>query len=64
MSGSLILGFAAAHGWREADEIWEMSRLDERWQEEQWGVDDEARESSELKKAAFMHAKRFYQFSS
>lgn len=64
MSGSLVLGFAAAEGWREAAEVWEMSRLDERWQEEQWGVDDEARESSEIKKAAFMHAERFYQFSS
>jgi len=64
MSGSLVLGFAAAQGWREAAEIWEMSRLDERWQEEQWGVDDEARESSELKKTAFMHAERFYRFSS
>ncbi len=63
MSGSLILGFAAAEGWRDAGDIWEMSRLDERWQEEQWGVDDEARESSEIKKVAFLHAKRFYQFS-
>ena len=42
ISGSLVLGFAAAHGWRGADEIWQLSRLDERWQEEQWGVDEEA----------------------
>lgn len=64
MSGSLILGFAAAHGWRDAADIWQMSRLDERWQEEQWGVDEEARESSEVKRAAFMHAQQFYVFSS
>ena len=32
MSGSLILGFAAAAGWRSAAEIWTLSRLDETWQ--------------------------------
>lgn len=63
MSGSLILGFAAAHGWRDAGKIWDISQLDERWQEEQWGVDDEARATSELKRDAFIHAKRFYDFS-
>ncbi len=64
MSGSLILGFAAALGWRDAEQIWQISRLDERWQEEQWGVDEEARETSELKRDAFLHAKRFYDLSS
>lgn len=63
MSGSLILGFAAAAGWRDADAIWTMSRLDELWQEEQWGVDDEAQEMAEVKRQAFLHAKRFYDFS-
>ncbi|WP_293573359.1 ATP12 family chaperone protein [Phaeobacter sp.] len=63
MSGSLILGFAAARGWRPADEIWALSRLDEQWQEEQWGRDDEAHATAELKREAFMHAKRFYDFS-
>lgn len=60
LSGSLILGFAAAGGWREADEIWQMSRLDELWQEEQWGADDEAQEAAEVKRQAFLHAKRFF----
>lgn len=63
MSGSLVLGFAAAHNWRDADEIWRISRLDETWQEEQWGVDDEAQETAELKRRAFLHAKSFYDFS-
>lgn len=60
LSGSLILGFAAARGWREADDIWQLSRLDETWQQEQWGADDEAVEQAELKRQAFLHAKRFH----
>lgn len=60
MSGSLVLGFAAAHNWRTADDIWQISRLDETWQEEQWGVDEEAQETAELKRSAFLHAKSFY----
>lgn len=63
LSGSLILGFAAARGWRSADEIWEISRLDENWQVEQWGHDDEAHTVAETKKAAFLHAKRFFDLS-
>ncbi|WP_170476989.1 ATP12 family chaperone protein [Ruegeria arenilitoris] len=63
LSGSLILGFAAAHGWREASEIWTISRLDELWQIEQWGHDDEADAVSETKRAAFLHAKRFFDLS-
>ncbi|ATF16985.1 ATP12 family chaperone protein [Phaeobacter gallaeciensis] len=63
MSGSLVLGFAAAKGWRPADQIWEMSRLDELWQEQQWGQDEEAQATADLKRHAFLHAKRFYDFS-
>ncbi|NVK13934.1 MAG: ATPase [Rhodobacteraceae bacterium] len=63
ISGSLILGFAAASGWRSADEIWQLSRLDERWQEEQWGEDEEAQAAAEVKRQEFLHAKRFYDFS-
>ncbi|AVO38094.1 ATP12 family chaperone protein [Pukyongiella litopenaei] len=60
LSGSLVLGFAAAQGWRDADAIWRLSRLDESWQEDQWGRDDEAHDASEVKRAAFLHAKRFW----
>ncbi|WP_164661593.1 ATP12 family chaperone protein [Tropicibacter sp. Alg240-R139] len=63
LSGSLILGFAAARNWREADEIWRISRLDELWQEEQWGVDEEATEQAEIKRQSFLHAKRFFDVS-
>ncbi|MFY0311908.1 ATP12 family chaperone protein [Leisingera sp. D0M16] len=63
ISGSLILAFAAAHGWRGAEEIWLLSRLDERWQEEQWGEDEEAAAAAEVKRQEFLHAKRFFDFS-
>jgi chaperone required for assembly of F1-ATPase len=60
MSGSLILGFAAASNWRAPEEIWELSQLDERWQEEQWGEDEEATAATAVKRRAFLHAKRFF----
>ncbi|UWR88732.1 ATP12 family chaperone protein [Phaeobacter inhibens] len=63
MSGSLVLGFAATRSWRPTDQIWEMSRLDELWQEQQWGRDEDAQATADLKRAAFLHAKRFYDFS-
>ncbi len=63
LSGSLILGFGAAMEWREAEEIWRLSQLDETWQQEQWGVDEDAQAMSEVKRQAFLHAKRFYDLS-
>ncbi|MBK0329671.1 ATPase [Rhodobacteraceae bacterium F11138] len=63
LSGSLVLGLAAARDWRDANEIWTMSRLDELWQQEQWGPDEEALQMAETKRQAFLHAKRFFAFS-
>ena len=59
LTGSLVLGFAAFLTTRSADEIWEVSRLDERWQEAQWGIDEEARQIEALKRASFDDARRF-----
>ena len=56
LSGSLVLGFATAMDWRPAQEVWELSRLDEQWQEEQWGEDDEAKADQKVKNQAFLHA--------
>ncbi|MCL6283590.1 ATPase [Ruegeria sp. 2012CJ41-6] len=63
LSGSLLLGFATALDWRDADEIWHLSRIDEHWQEDQWGSDDEATAHAELKRQSFLHAKRFFDLS-
>ncbi|MDF1707777.1 MAG: ATPase [Paracoccaceae bacterium] len=63
LSGSLILGFAAQMDHLSADEIWRLSRLDEDWQIEQWGADDEAEALAEAKRSAFLHAKSFHDLS-
>lgn len=60
LSGSLVLGFAAARRARSADEIWTLSRLDELWQEEQWGEDEDATALAVIKHAAFLHAVRMF----
>ena len=60
MSGSLILGLAATQNFESPEALWERSRVDERWQAEQWGDDDEALEVEAKKKTEFLHAARFY----
>ena len=60
LSGSLVLGFAATMDARPADELWTISRLDELWQEEQWGEDEEATAMALIKRDAFLHAKRMF----
>lgn len=60
LSGSLLLGFAAIHGAKTPEELWQVSRIDEQWQEDQWGADDEATKHTLLKKQAFLHAARFH----
>ncbi len=60
LSGSLVLGFAAARDWRSAEDIWMLSRLDEMWQEEQWGRDEDAHAQATRKRSEFLHAKRFF----
>lgn len=60
LSGSLILGFAVVFKWKDPESTWVLSRLDEIWQRELWGRDDEADALSETKRQAFLHAARFY----
>ncbi|WP_238365574.1 ATP12 family chaperone protein [Mesobacterium pallidum] len=59
MSGSLVLGLAAARDVAPAQEIWDLSRVDEDWQAEQWGIDEEAAETAAYKRGEFLQAKRF-----
>lgn len=60
LSGSLILAFATITERCSPEDAWEVSRIDETWQAEQWGEDEEAREIMLLKRAAFLHADRVY----
>lgn len=60
ISGSLIMGLAAIEGHTSAEALWDASRVDETWQEEQWGEDEEAQELAESKRRDFLHALRFF----
>lgn len=60
LSGSLIIGFAAIYDFLPIETLWERSRIDEQWQINQWGEDEEAAELAEIKRIAFLNAKIFY----
>ena len=58
ISGSLALGLAVVKGRLSAAEAWALSRVDEDWQIEQWGVDDEAKELADSKRETFLLVER------
>ncbi|MEX5730116.1 chaperone required for assembly of F1-ATPase [Rhodovulum iodosum] len=60
LSGSLVIGLAATEDWADPEDLWARSRIDETWQQELWGADEEAVEAAETKKAAFLQARRFF----
>jgi len=64
ISGSLVLALAVADQWLTAQEAWRLSRLDEHWQAEVWGRDEEAEVLEAARHEGFLHAERFYRFSS
>jgi chaperone required for assembly of F1-ATPase len=63
MSGSLVLALAVMTQYISAAEGWRLSRIDEDWQAEKWGDDEEATELADIKKTAFLDAARFFQMS-
>ncbi len=60
MSGSLIIGFATTYKLLPVSDLWRCSRIDEDWQIDKWGEDDEEITTSKGKKMGFEHAARFY----
>ena len=60
ISGSLVIGFADTAGVADPDALFDLSRIDENWQVEQWGEDDEATEIAAKKRGEFLHAHNFY----
>lgn len=60
ITGSLILGLAVADRRLTADEAFSISRIDEQWQAELWGVDDEAAALEAFKRAGLQEAARFW----
>lgn len=60
ISGSLIIGLAVAYGRLDVDEAYEISRIDEAFQIEQWGEIEEALEHIAKRARGFRSAARFY----
>ncbi len=60
MSGSLIIALALLDRFAPPEALWDASRVDEDWQIEQWGADEEAEKLTAGRKAAFLQAARFY----
>ena len=56
ISGSLVLGLAVATKHLSAEAVWPLSRIDETWQEEQWGIDEAANTAAEVKRSDFLKA--------
>lgn len=62
ISGSLVLALATTKSLLELEELWSRAILDELWQEQQWGEDEEALAFRSRKKNDFFHAARFFAF--
>lgn len=60
LSGSLLIGLSATEPGADPQELWRLSRIDEDWQAELWGEDEEAHEATEAKRRDFLHAHRFW----
>lgn len=60
ISGSLIVGFAVIRGRLSAEDGFSVSRIDEAWQDEIWGVDEEAAALEAARRVAFHEAAQFY----
>jgi chaperone required for assembly of F1-ATPase len=58
LSGSLVLGLAVRRGALDAEAAWELSRIDETWQAEQWGLDSQAEAAAARRRADFLRAAR------
>lgn len=58
ISGSLVLGLAVSAGRLEVADALALSRLDDDWQIEQWGEDEEASKTAAIKAQEFAEAAR------
>ncbi|MEL6375780.1 MAG: ATP12 family protein [Pseudomonadota bacterium] len=62
LSGSFIIGLAAIENHLSPESLWQISRVDETWQQEQWGEDEDALETARYKESEFLQAKQFYDY--
>ena len=63
ISGSLVLALAVTKKRLTAAEAWDISRIDETFQAEEWGEDEQAVEAAEIKRDAFLFAESFLEAS-
>ena len=63
LPGSLILGLAVIRGRITGAEAFALSRIDEDFQAEQWGRDDEANDAAENRRRAILSSERFWHLS-
>ncbi|WP_265499313.1 ATP12 family chaperone protein [Paracoccus beibuensis] len=61
--GSLVLGLAVIRGRLSAAEAHRLSRIDEDFQIERWGADEEAAEAAEERRLSMEWAERLWQLS-
>lgn len=59
LAASLVIGLAALLPGADLDGLWDAANLEEDWQAELWGKDEEALERRERRAAAFAAAARF-----
>jgi chaperone required for assembly of F1-ATPase len=59
ISGSLVLALAVTARHLTAGQAFDLSRLDNQWQSEQWGEDEDEAATEALRRAAFLQADRF-----
>lgn len=59
LTGSLIAALALVEGAADADTVWHAATIDEDWQAQMWGRDDEATATQALRRAEFDAATRF-----
>jgi chaperone required for assembly of F1-ATPase len=59
--GSAILAIALQRGWLSGEQAFALSRLDEAFQEEKWGVDEEAAERTARLRAEALMLERWFQ---
>lgn len=63
LSGSLVLALAVVHGRLSVEDAWDLSRIDENWQQEKWGADAEEAKVVQGKRTQFLNAKALFDLS-
>ena len=63
LPGSLVLGLAVLRGRLDAETAWQLARIDEEFQADRWGRDDEADLAAQGRLEAMRNAERFYRLS-